>query len=50
MSCANRDELFRVRAGEAWRCEMEWEGFQRMRDLVLAHGGRAQPSASLALS
>jgi hypothetical protein len=36
LMCRNRHELFELQVGETWQCEMEWHGFQRLRDLAIA--------------
>lgn len=33
--CSNRDALFGLRVGQAWQCDMDYEGFKRLRDMVL---------------
>ena len=33
--CSNHEALFRLRPGEDWQCEMDWEGYQQVRDWVL---------------
>ena len=35
MMCSNREELWSLEVGDEFVCEMEWEGFTRMRDYVL---------------
>ena len=35
MMCSNREWLWSLNAGDEFICEMEWEGFTRMRDYVL---------------
>ena len=36
--CANGHSLFRqsFEVGEGWRCDLDWERFQKMRDWILA--------------
>ena len=34
MMCANRAALFRLAPWEDWRCEMDWEGYAKMRDMI----------------
>ena len=35
MMCSNSDELFRLRRGETWQCELDEAGYNRMRDWLL---------------
>ena len=35
MMCSNRDELFSLKAGEDFECELDEEGFERMREFIL---------------
>ena len=35
MMCSNRDQLWRLDVEEDWECEMDWEGFQEMRNALL---------------
>merc|ERR1719353_2142867 len=34
--CSNRNSLFEVGADDEWRCELDWDGYQRLRDWLLA--------------
>lgn len=36
LMCSNRDELFSLKVGDAFHCKMDWEGWQKLRDWVLA--------------
>lgn len=37
--CANRDSLWELDEGQDWVCQLEWEGYQKMRDWVVYRGG-----------
>lgn len=34
--CSNRDELFELQPGATWQCEIERDGFMRLRDSLIA--------------
>ena len=40
--CTNRDSLWELEAGEDWVCQLEWEGYQKMRDWVVFRGGKGR--------
>ena len=33
--CSNRESMWKIRAGEHWHCDMEWDGYERLGRLVL---------------
>ena len=35
MMCKNRDELWSLDADQDFECELDWEGFSELRDLIL---------------
>lgn len=36
MICKNRDEFWALSNGQDWQCKMDWDGYQQLRDLILA--------------
>jgi hypothetical protein len=46
MICANRDELWKVAEGEDWECELDREGFERVKAMVLRPGSVPARKAS----
>ena len=35
MMCKNRDEMWNLEVEDDFQCDMDWKGFQRMRDYLL---------------
>ena len=35
LACRNRDQLWRLESGDRFECEMDWAGFQQLRDWLL---------------
>ena len=45
LMCKNRDALWHVEQGQDWQCDMDWGGYQKLRDALL-HRGWAAPKGA----
>ena len=46
MMCHNRIQLFNVRPGDEWQCQLDRLGFERMRDMILRPKREAAPASA----